>query len=42
MNSNKINNNYLVNLHANTNNLLRLRTQIFPGEEHIIFVPKNG
>uniref|UniRef100_A0A914H413 AAA+ ATPase domain-containing protein n=1 Tax=Globodera rostochiensis TaxID=31243 RepID=A0A914H413_GLORO len=33
----------LVTLHANTNNILRLRTNIFPeDDEKIIFVSKNG
>jgi hypothetical protein len=33
---------HLVNLHANSNNILRLRTSIFPGEENTVFIPKNG
>jgi hypothetical protein len=32
----------MLNLHANSNNILRLRTNIFPGEESIVFTPKNG
>jgi hypothetical protein len=33
---------FIVNLHANSNNNLRLRTSIFPGEESTVFIPKNG
>lgn len=32
----------LIDLHPATNTFLRLRTSIFPGEEHTVFLPKNG
>ena len=32
----------LINTKANTPEVLKLRTKIFPGEENICFVPKNG
>jgi hypothetical protein len=31
-----------IDLHPSSNNLLRLRTKIFPGEQTEVFVPKAG
>jgi len=40
-----VKNNYgylLLDLHAGSNKLLRLQTNIFPGEERAVFLPKNA
>jgi hypothetical protein len=40
-----VKNNYgylLLDLHAGSNQLLRLQTNIFPGEERSVFVPTNA
>jgi hypothetical protein len=40
-----VGNNYgylILDLHAGSNQLLKLQTNIFPGEARVIFAPRNG